>query len=84
MNAPLPKVTDDVCQYEGIVIADARRVSASDFHKLFEPRESELDRLCKQLWTAAVENDRERIAELHAQIKSHDRIRRDFSSAVIL
>ena len=33
-----------------IITADAGKVAAAEFHKLLEPRRSELDKACIALW----------------------------------
>jgi hypothetical protein len=54
-----------------VYIADARKVSAADFHRMFEPRRSPLEELCAQWWQAAfTDGDMERAHELKKRIQS--------------
>jgi hypothetical protein len=53
-----------------VITADARTVSGADFVKMFAPRQSELDRLCSELFRAAMDGDREMIRSLRAEIAS--------------
>lgn len=53
-----------------LITADASKISAADFHKLFKPHESELDKLCRELWAAAADGDTDKCRELRAEIKA--------------
>jgi predicted enzyme involved in methoxymalonyl-ACP biosynthesis len=53
-------------------VADARKVSGSDFVKAFTSQRSKLDNLCADLWQAAMDGDREKCAELRGQIQGRD------------
>lgn len=51
-----------------IILADASKVSAADFVRMFAPRKSKLTLLCEQLWQAAVDGDREQCRRIHVEI----------------
>lgn len=52
-----------------IVTAPADRMTAAQFHALFEPRRPELHTLVAKMWEAAGRGDREEVEALREQVE---------------